>query len=262
MSSFKSERYSFPAVAIETSAKYSKQVREAFFSQPKPTDATKEFPYTGPYQFVPALQLKEWPITKIFQPAKVLVKICQNLKVIYIENLQDIQNVIGDEGQTLMRSFLNLTHMVNNSPHPLIQSVHNTGRTNVKAVLVPMENYDAAMDQLGSLHQLLLAGVSKDYYEAVFVGNSEAGMTSGHRDTIQLCNSSQSATELLQLFNPQDAEAESLDTNLKRFRPTMISYAAAASSSTSAVASSSHSTAITYSPSDTQPTKVSSLTLR
>jgi hypothetical protein len=215
MSSLKLERYSFPVVAIETSAKYSKQVREAFFSQLKPTDATKDFPYTGSYQFVPALQSKEWPITKIFQLAKVHVKICQNLKAICIENLQDIRNVIGNEGQTLMCSFLNLTYMVNNSPQPLIQSVHNTGRTNVKAVLVPMENYDAAIDQLGALHQLLLAGVSKDYHDAVFVGNSEAGMTSGHRDTIQSCNSSQSATELLQLFNPLDAEAESLNTNLK-----------------------------------------------
>jgi hypothetical protein len=40
----------------------------------------------------------------------------------------------------------------------------------------------------------------------------------------------------------------------------MILYAAVASSSAFTVASSSHSTAITHSPSDTQPTKVSSLT--
>jgi hypothetical protein len=69
------KRYSFPAVAVETSSRQAKHLREAFFSQPKPEVAKVKYPYTGLYQFVPMLQSKEWPTVKIFQLAKVHVKI-------------------------------------------------------------------------------------------------------------------------------------------------------------------------------------------
>jgi hypothetical protein len=58
-------RYSFPAVAIETSARLGKHLREAMFSLPKPSDAKRQYPYTGIYQFVPVLTSKEWPIQDI-----------------------------------------------------------------------------------------------------------------------------------------------------------------------------------------------------
>jgi len=41
-SSKEAERYSFPAVAVETSARHAKQLREAFFSQPKPKDCSQK----------------------------------------------------------------------------------------------------------------------------------------------------------------------------------------------------------------------------
>jgi len=62
------------------------------------------------------------------------------------------------------------------------------------------------------------------------VDNLEANMTSGHRDTIQSCNSSHNASELLQLYNPQNGETGPPATDSqKRFRPTVISYAAVVS---------------------------------
>jgi hypothetical protein len=59
-----SKQYSFPAVAVETSTRQVKRLREAFFAQPKPDVSKVKFPYTGPYQFVPMLQSKEWPVLK------------------------------------------------------------------------------------------------------------------------------------------------------------------------------------------------------
>jgi hypothetical protein len=139
------EKYSFPAVAVETSTRQAKRLREAFFAQLKPADAKHMFPYTGPYQFVPLLPSKKWSVHKIFQLAKVHVRICDNLKAIYIQNLQDIQNEIGPQGNTLMKGFLGMTlNLENKEVVPLIQSVHNTGRATVKAVLLPSENYDSA----------------------------------------------------------------------------------------------------------------------
>lgn len=170
-------------------------------------------------------------MTKIFRLVKVHVKICQNLKVIYLQNLQDIRNVVGSHGHTLMSGFLGMTHTTNpQCTVPLIHSVHNMGRTNIKAVLIPQENYEIAVDQFGGLHQGLLAGIPQQYHANVFVDNLEANMTSGHRDTIQSCNSSHNASELLQLYNPQNGETGPPATDSqKRFRPTVISYAAVVS---------------------------------
>jgi hypothetical protein len=109
---------------------------------------------------------------------------------------------------------------------PLIHSMHNTNRPHVKAVLVTVENFEAAVDQFGTIHQDLLGGVLQEFQKNVFVGDLEAGLTSGHRDTIHSCNSSLHASKFLHLYNPQDAE---VDNPQKRFKPTIISYAAAAS---------------------------------
>jgi hypothetical protein len=89
----------------------------------------------------------------------------------------------------------------------------------------------------------------------VFVDSLEVGLTSGHRNTIHSCNSSHHAIELLQLYNPQDAEEESTPSSAKRFRPTVISYAAATASTNVTTASSNSSPAQTQ-----QFTSISSLT--
>jgi hypothetical protein len=230
------ERFSFPAVAIETYTRHAKNLRKSFFLQPKPAEAALHFLYTGPYQFVPMLQSKEWPVQKIYQLAKVHAKLCENLKVLYIENLQDIRNKIGDQGHTLMRGFLGMMVTVNGNSIPLIQSIHNTGKKNVKAVLVHHEHYEYAIEQMTVIHHALLSGVPHDYHDKVFIDNLEAGLTSSQQGTIQSCNSSQNANELLQLYNPQDAEADNSKTAHKRLKPSVISYAAAASGTDMTVA--------------------------
>jgi hypothetical protein len=222
-----SQRYSFPAVALETSARQAKKLREAFFALPAPAKAKAEYPYTGGYQFVPTLQSKEWPLHKIYQLAKVHVRICDTLKVIHIQNLQDIRNTIGPNGHTLLKGFLGMEYPVEGKGKvPVVHSVHNTGRPYVKAVLVHTESYAFALDQFATLHQGLLAGVPQEYHKNVFVDHQEVGLTSAHRDTIHSCNSSYYANELLSLYNPQDGEVE-IPQESKRFKTTLISYAAA-----------------------------------
>jgi len=122
---------------------------------------------------------------------------------------------------------MTMTRQTDTGESLLIHSVHNTGRKNIKAVLVPKENYDDALEEFSTFHQKLLSGVNPAFHRKVFVGTLEAGMTSGHRDTIHSCNSSHYANELLQIHNPQDAEEEPPEYQ-KRFRPATISYAAAA----------------------------------
>jgi hypothetical protein len=91
-------------------------------------DAAVAFPYTGPYQFVHMLQSKEWSVQKIFQLATVHVRLCEKLKVMNVQNIQDIRNKIGRQGHTLMRGFLGMTIALEGcGTFPLIQSIHNTG---------------------------------------------------------------------------------------------------------------------------------------
>jgi len=248
-----SERYSFPVVSVETTTSHAKQLREAFFALPKPVDAALSFPYTGPYQFVPMLQSKEWPVHKIYQLAKIHVRMCDTLRAIYVHNLQDIRNEIGPKGQTLMRGFLGMTTEVEGGgTKPLINSIHNTGRAHVKVILVPQQNYEQAIEQLAVLHQTLTSGVPPAYHRNVFVDNLEAGLTSGHRDTIHSCNSSQHANELLHLYNPQDAEEEPPINHQKRFRPSVISYASVVGGNND-VGSTSATTVTMTTPSQSQP---------
>jgi hypothetical protein len=97
---------------------------------------------------------------------------------------------------------------VEGKTRPLLHSIHNTGRLNVKAVLVHQEHYEYALEQLAAIHQALLSGIPQEYHSKVFVDNLEVGLTGSHRDTIQSCNSSQHANELITLYNPKDAEVE------------------------------------------------------
>jgi len=171
--------------------------------------------------------------------------------------------VIAADGHTIMKGFLGMTNkVVGGMPIPLVHSVHNTGRPNVKAVLVLTANYDYAVDQFGTLHQDLLAGVPEEYQDNVFVNNLEAGMTSGRRDTIHSSQCSHRADEIQQLYNPQDADDE--PNPQKRFRPTVISYAVAARATTfMATQSSTITTAVVSASTPTttqQSTNLSSLT--
>jgi hypothetical protein len=135
MGSNTKERYSFQVVIIETAANQARKMRESCFALPKPSVSREYYPYTGPYQFVPLIESKEWPAVKFFQLAKVHVKICQNLRPIYLENIQDIRNQITDGGHMLLRGFLSMTHNIHGAAAvPLIHSVHNTAREHTKVV--------------------------------------------------------------------------------------------------------------------------------
>jgi hypothetical protein len=204
------------------------------------------------------LQSKEWPIVKIFQLAKVHVKLCQNYRVIYIQNVQDIRNAVGENGHTILRGFLGMTYMKSTRDKvQLIHSIHNTRRKNIKAVLVPHEHYDLAIVQFGALHQCLLAGIEGKYHKNVFIEGLEAGMTGGQRDMIHSCNSSNNASELLILYYPQDGEVDSCSPTQKRFCPTVLSFATSVKSSgkTASASSSDVPHSVTQ-----QSTSVSSLT--
>ncbi len=73
---------------------------------------------------------------RIFQLAQVHAKICQDLKVLFIDNLQDIHNVISDESQTLLHGFHGMACEMSKGMVPLFHSIHNTAKKTTKAILV------------------------------------------------------------------------------------------------------------------------------
>jgi hypothetical protein len=101
----KPDRYVFQAVVIETSVQHAASLREKFYALGNPAKAAEDYPYTGKYQFVPFLKTKEWTIAKILRLAKLHVKIVQDLRVIFLINLQNIHNQINHDGITLMQGF-------------------------------------------------------------------------------------------------------------------------------------------------------------
>jgi hypothetical protein len=99
-------QYTFNAVIIETSTKYAARLRECFYVLQDPTKATESYPYTGLYQFVPMVKSADWLVAKIYQLAHLHSSIIDDLKPIYVHHIQDINNVIDDDGHSLLQGFL------------------------------------------------------------------------------------------------------------------------------------------------------------
>ncbi len=232
----KPEKFSFQAVVIETSAKDAAALRERFYSLDNPVKAQQKFPYTGKYQFVPILKSKEWTVTKILRLAKLHVKLISDLKPIFITNLQDLRNEITPAGSTLMQGFygMQFNQTINGKPLdpvPLLHSIHNTGNKTTKVALVPSSHHTEALNQFSAIHSILMSNVLPEYHDKVFVSGARAGLTGQQIDSVSSCNCSSYASELLDLYNPQDGEDDTSQP-VKRFRPVPMSYAAAANPDT------------------------------
>ncbi len=250
----KSERFAFQAVVVETSTQQAASLRERFFSLGDPKQVQQKFPYTGRYQFVPFLKTKEWTVQKILSLARLHVKIVQDLRPIFLSNLQDIHNSIDNGGTTLMQGFYGMQYTLPlgdapPEPEPLLHSIHNTGKQYTKVALVPTCHYDSALTQLSAIHSILTSYISNEYLDRVFVGSMQAGITGQQIDSVSSCNSAAYATELLKQYNPQDGVDLPEVTPTKRFRQVPLSYAAAAGKDITA-----------DTPTDTSKATVSSVT--
>jgi hypothetical protein len=234
----KPERFVFQAVVVETSTQ---NAASKFFSLGNPDKVQKDYPYTGRYQFVPFLKTKEWTVTKILGLVKLQVKIVQDLKTVFIANLQDIRNYITSDGTTLMEGFYGMQYQSpetsNNTavPEPLLHSIHNTGKPHTKVALVTTGKYESAITQLSAIHSILTSYISQEFHDKVFINSLQAGITGQQVDSISSCNSAAYATALLNKFNPQDGDDFTKTTPVKRYRHVPLTYAAAASSDTPSV---------------------------
>ncbi len=138
-----------------------------------PKQAQERFPYTDQYQFVPFLKTTEWTVAKILRLAKLHVKIVQDLRGIFIQNLKDIRNGIDTEGTTLLQGFYGMTFTPPTADgelpksKPLLHSIHNTGKPTIKVALVPSHHYEAATTQLSAIHNILASKKKKDYFKCV-----------------------------------------------------------------------------------------------
>ena len=172
--------------------------------------------YTGMYQLVPFLKTKEWICLKIIQLTKLHVFIIQDLKPIFIANLQNIHHAIKPDGETLLQGFYGMTYTPppNNGvipdKVPLLHSIHNTGNKTTKVVLARTEYYDEALNQLSAIHEILTANIPLKYHERVFAGTTRATITWRQLDSISLCNYSAYVDNLLSTFNLQDGEVKEI----------------------------------------------------
>jgi hypothetical protein len=143
----KAERFSFQAVVIETLANHAAALREKFYLL-NPELLHQALPYLAPYPFIPFLPSKEWTILKISHLARLHMKLISEQRPIFVQNLQDLCNVIFPNGATLMQ---------------------NTGNTTTKVVLVPKENESEALTQLSVIQSILFNKADPEYHHKVFV---------------------------------------------------------------------------------------------
>jgi hypothetical protein len=120
-------------------------------------------------------------------PNKLHVKIIQDLKAIFLTNLQDIHGIISSDGATLMQGFyaMQYTHLkppdrAPRQPPCCIQSIIST----TKVALVPASHYDTALTQLSAIHSILASYVPLKYHKNVFVASLPAGIAGHHIDSV------------------------------------------------------------------------------
>jgi hypothetical protein len=187
------------------------------------------------YQFIPLLKSKEWPISKIYKLAQLHVSIVEGLRQLSITNLQDINNVINAEGNSLMQGFYGMTVPPDlqlesgiTPPSQLIHSIHNTNRNTTKTVLVHYTKLDSAVDQLSNIANILKTHVHSEFHNNVFIPDKEPALVGRRVDSVLSCNYSSYATALLNNFNPQDGENPASISKAKRVKSISITYAQAA----------------------------------
>jgi len=185
---------------------------------------------------------KEWPTSKILQLAKMHVAIVNVLKPLYLENIQDIHHIINDKGNSLLQGMLSLLLPEGS---PLYHSMHNIGQRKLKIIFVKSAYQLAAIEQLGSIHEILYSKVPIPYHKSVFLPSAKVALTSRQNDTISSCNYSSYANHLSSTYTSHTLNNENTSP-LKRPRIVHLSYSAAVS------------TVSATTPSTPQPTKAPS----
>jgi hypothetical protein len=111
-------------------------------------------------------------------------------------------------------------------PQQLIHSIHNTGRSTTKVVLVTSELYNDAIDQFANLENIMMCHIHPTYHGQVFVPGARPGLAGQQVDSLSSCNYSSYASELLSKFNPQDGDTQDTVPQVKkRFRTIPMTYA-------------------------------------
>jgi hypothetical protein len=165
-------------------------------------EAPSTYPYTGSYQFVPLLKSKEWSIQKIYHLAKLHVSVINDLKTIYLVNIQDLNMVVNDSGDPLMQGFLNMTttdSLGDAKTNKLLHSIRNTGKSTTKVALVKTDKNQDALDQFANIENLLATNIHVNYHANVFVEGPRPSISGYQVDTILSCNYSSYASELLSI---------------------------------------------------------------
>jgi hypothetical protein len=121
------------------------------------------------------LKSKEWSVKKIFQLAQLHVSIIDDLKPIYVQHIQDLNNLVGDN-VPLLNWFYDLTTTRDDYPrsghvpsNQLLHSIHNITNKIVKVALVQSAKYLDAIGQLKNLPITLRNTIDPSFHDSVFI---------------------------------------------------------------------------------------------
>lgn len=123
-------------------------------------------------------------------------------KAIFMKHLKDIHTIISHNGMTLMQGFYGMLYNLptedglQSQTKPFLHSIHNTGKSTTKVVLVPSSHYAAAITQLSAFQRILASYIPPEYHIGVFIDSMPAGLTGQQIDSISSCNSAAYAMEL------------------------------------------------------------------
>ena len=204
-------KFGFKAIAVETDAKMTSAVREAFFRLGDPKVEKHKWPITGTYLFIPMFKTESWTPESIAAMAKLHVKMVSNLEQIFVLNIFDLDTVItftipgGTETRKTLReaiqaSFNNLTN------ETVVHSVHTTNRPGVTRILVTKENVVAAKAFFDTLQDHLRSSLSPEDMHLITQGKTIQVTDRTFESSDSKVSAGYAAALLRE--NPQDGEPE------------------------------------------------------
>ena len=120
-----------------------------------------------------------------------------NLRTIHINNFLDLNNVVADNGNSLMHILQNMVpSTTDHNNTPLLHPVHNTGRLTKKAMLVQRNLYEDALGQLSNIQNILANTIEPKYHQYVFIPDTPPAVSGERVDSMSSCNYTSFAGDL------------------------------------------------------------------
>ena len=202
-------RFTFKGIAVECERNRVKELQEALYKMGSPKEARFQYGITGKAMFVPFIESEVWPNKNLLGMAKAHVQEMSKLGQLFLQNVQDIDQLLTWEEGDKESLRLMLTNCTTIDGYHMIHSVHKTNREGMIAVLYYKEFKNEANNCFQDIHSILENQLLEESKSKLAIEGKRIIMT-GSRTQVESSTASREYASyvdaILEGMNPQGGE--------------------------------------------------------